>query len=286
MQRYAKYFLITLCAIFTGTIAGSVQAQSVLLEPNSAAAIQLEALRPSSFGTDVSNTTFTFFLSGRFQLGRNHFLRAELPFVNYEEEEGYDVYWGDYPYYLPPEDDSQIGNPYLGLDAGNPDNGWQGEFGFRLPVVSEFSETAAAGSMSDYTERLEAFMPDLLPLYLGVNYRLRTDNGFGMRLRMVPVLWLWVGDSKDADTDVHVQYSAQFWYEDRKVGVGGGITGRAIATGDASGFDERTMHQFAFFANYSFGSWMPGFQMRFPLDDRFRAQGVNPTYSLSLGYKL
>jgi hypothetical protein len=67
---------------------------------------------------------------------------------------------------------------------------------------------------------------------------------------------------------------------------GGGITGRMITTGDAGGFDERSFHQFGFFANYSFGSLMPGFQIRFPLDDNIRAMGVNPTYSLSLGWKL
>jgi hypothetical protein len=257
----------------------SARAQSTLLEPNNGAAIHLEILRPNAHGVDISNTSFAFFLSGRVQMGGDLFLRAELPFVNYKEESSLD-WWRS------SENDSQFGNPYLGLDVGNPDNGFQGEFGVRVPVVSNFTETAAAGSSADYIERFESFLPDLLPIYMGVNYRLKTDNGFGMRLRMVPVFWLWVGDRSNSDNDLYLMYSGHAWYENEKVGVGGGISGRFLGTGDADGFDQRSLHQFGFFANYTFGSVMPGFQIRFPLDDGIRRRGVNPTYSLSIGFKL
>ena len=107
-----------------------------------------------------------------------------------------------------------------------------------------------------------------------------------MRLRMVPVFWLWVGSRSSRDSDLYAMYSAQAWYENEKVGVGGGISVRIIGTGDADGFDQRSLHQFGFFANYTFGSVMPGFQIRFPLDDGIRAAGLNPTYSISFGVKL
>ncbi len=264
----------------------SALAQSVLLEPNNDAAIHLEALRPSARDTDFSNTTFAFYLSGRVGLGDNLFLRAEVPFMNYKEEPAtyYNPY-GDY-YYSSSKEGSQFGNPYLGLDVGNAHNGFQGEFGVRIPVVSNNSAVVRAGAATDYIERIEAFLPDLMPIYAGVNYRLKTDNGFGLRLRMVPVFWLWVGDRSNRDPDLYAMYSAQAWYEDKKVGVGGGITGRIIGTGDADGFDDRSLHQFGFFANYTFGSVMPGFQIRFPLDDNVRAAGINPTYSISFGVKL
>jgi hypothetical protein len=191
-------FLVLVATVLLQGIE-TAQAQSVLLEPNNIAAVQLEALRPNSHYTDISNTSFTFFLSGRFQLGRDHILRAEVPFVNYKEE-------GSVEYWRKKENDSQFGNPYLGLDAGSPQSGFQGEFGVRVPVVSDFTETAAAGSASDYIERIEAFLPDLVPIYLGVNYRVKTENGFGMRLRLVPVFWLWVGDRSNADNDIYVLY--------------------------------------------------------------------------------
>lgn len=273
--------LVVLVIVAVGFIldTDSARAQSTLLEPNNGAAIHLEILRPNAHNVDISNTSFAFFLSGRVQVGGDLFLRAELPFVNYKEESSSD-FWRS------PENDSQFGNPYLGLDVGNPDNGFQGEFGVRVPVVSNFTETTAAGSAADYIERIEAFLPDLVPIYMGVNYRLKTDNGFGMRLRMVPVFWLWVGDRSNADSDLYAMYSGHAWYENEKVGVGGGISGRIIATGDTDGFDDRSLHQFGFFANYTFGSIMPGFQIRFPLDDGIRRMGVNPTYSISFGVKL
>ncbi len=275
------FILVFLVIVAMGLIlnTASARAQSVLLEPNNAAAIHLEFLRPNAHNVDISNTSFAFFLSGRVQLGGDLFLRAELPFVNYKEESSPD-------YWRTPENDSQFGNPYLGMDVGSPNNGFQGEFGVRMPVVSNFTEATAAGAATDYIERIEAFLPDLLPIYMGVNYRLKTDNGFGMRLRMVPVFWLWVGDRSSSDSSLYALYSAQAWYEDKKVGVGGGITGRIVATGDADGFDQRSLHQFAFFANYTFGSVMPGFQIRFPLDDGIRRMGINPTYSISIGLKL
>ena len=277
-SKFLSSFLVLFSTVCFGATA-SVQAQSILLEPNNVTAIQLEMLRPNAHYTDISNSSFTFFLSGRVRVGRDHLLRAEVPFVNYKEEGGVE-------YWRTPEDDSQFGNPYLGLDVGSPESGFQGEFGVRAPVVSELTETAAAGSGSDYIERIEAFLPDLVPIYMGLNYRVKTENGFGMRFRMVPVFWIWVGERSEVDNDIYVLYSGQAWYQDKKVGVGGGITGRIITTGDASGFDERSFHQFDFFANYTFGTWMPGFQIRFPLDDSIRARGINPTYSLSLGWKL
>ncbi len=277
-------FLVIVAVSFILDI-DSAGAQSVLLEPNNDAAIHLEALRPSVRDTDFSNTTFAFYLSGRVQVGGNLFLRAEVPFMNYKEKPGgyYNPYGDYYRHY---SEGSQFGNLYLGLDVGNAHNGFQGEFGVRMPVVTERSDAAGAGAATDYIERIEAFLPDLVPIYAGVNYRLKTDNGFGMRLRMVPVFWLWVGDRSSRDSDLYALYSAQVWYEDKKVGVGGGITGRIIGTGDADGFDDRSLHQFGFFANYTFGSVMPGFQIRFPLDDGIRRMGVNPTYSLSIGFKL
>jgi hypothetical protein len=252
-------------------------AQSVLLEPNSGAAIHLEALRPSSSDVDISSTSFTFYLSGRFRVGRETFLRAELPFVNYQVE-NYNWYWNS------SDSGSAVGNPYLGVDLGNPDKGLQWELGMRLPIVTELSEAAAAGSMSDYTERLEAFLPDLMPFQVGANYRLKTDGGFGMRLRLAPVFWLWVGDNSSTDPEIYALYSAQAWFEARNVGIGGGLTGRYRATGDGQGFDERSFHQLVFFTNFNFESFAPGFQVRYPLDDDFRSMGLETTYSLSLGW--
>ena len=259
--------------------AQQARAQSVLLEPNSGPAVQLEALKPNARDLDISTASFTFYLSGRFAVGGENLLRLELPFVHYEEEDSYNPWgaWGG---------ESAVGNPYLGLDLGNPDNGFQLEAGMRLPLLKKGSEAAAAGAMSDYTERIEAFLPNLMPLLLGANYHLRSEGGFGLRLRGAPVFWLWTGDSSSAENEIYLLYSAQAWYENRTVGIGGGLTGRYLVTSEGAEFDETSLHQLAFFANFSFGSFIPGFQARYPLDDDLRNIGLETTYSFSLGWKL
>jgi hypothetical protein len=283
-----KCTIIRAILVIVGTVfileIDSAQAQSIFLEPNGQGSIHLEALRPGIPLINLSNTSFAYFLSGQIQMGEGLQIRAEVPFMYYKLD--------DKQQYYEPQTEAQtdFGNPYLGLNVGNPDNGLQGEFGIRVPVIDNNSEVTEIGILTDPVERMEAFVPDLLPIYLGGNYRYRSSNGFGMRLRMVPVFWLWVNDRSDADPEVFVQYSAQAWYEDKKVGVGGGFSGRVILTEDELDIGERTFHQFGFFANYTFGSVMPGFQVRFPLDGNLKDErwpgSIGPSYSLSIGLKL
>ncbi len=264
----------------------SARAQSIFLEPNNQGSIHLEALRPGVHFINLNNLSFAYFLSGRIRAGEGLQIRGEIPFMYYRLDDK--QLFGESSY----EAQSDFGNPYLGLDVGNPDNGFQGEFGFRLPVIDNNSEVIELGILTDPVERIEAFIPDLVPFYAGANYRFKSNNGFAMRVRMVPVFWLWVGDRSDADPEAFVQYSAQAWYEDKKVGVGGGFSGRLILTNSgATGIGERTINQFGFFANYTFGSVMPGFQVRFPLDEDLKGGdwddlGMAPSYSLSIGLKL
>ncbi len=266
---------------------GSARAQSIFLEPNSGGGIHLEALRPSFENLNLGNTSFAFYLSGRVVVGQNLRLKAELPFIYFKEDEG-EYYYDQNGFFVqPPKSGESFGNPYVGLEFGEPEKGFQGEVGFRVPVVQNSDLATAIGMLTDPVERLEAFGSELLPLYFGGNYRYKSNTGFGMRLRMVPVFWLYLADSNNSNNnDVFVLYSAQAWYEIEKIGVGGGFSGRVIATGDDDGFGERSLHQFGFFANFAFGRIMPGFQVRFPLDSDLKDYGMNTSYSLSIGVKL
>lgn len=273
---------------FSGTVleTGPAQAQSIFLEPSSGGGIHLEALRPSYEDLDLTFYSFAFFLSGRIEVGDNLQLKIELPFTYIKEEEG--------SYSRPPQSDSSFGNPYLGVEFGDPDNGFQGEFGFRIPLVEDFNRAAFIGFLTDPVERMEAYGSELLPIYFGGNYRYINRSGFGMRLRMVPVFWLYMANSRNtSNNDINVIYSAQAWYEAGKIGVGGGLSGRAIATGDDGffatgddGFGERSLHQFGFFANFALGQIITGIQARVPLDSDLKEWGMNTTFSLSIGVKL
>ena len=277
---------LVLGATFCFLGADSARAQSIFLEPNNIPSVHLEALRPGFGGVNLTNFSFAFFLSGRIPVGEELQIRGDIPYMTYKmDDDSYSHYY--YGYSSTPQSDNAFGNPYLGLDFGNLENGYHGELGVRLPVVKDSSGAEEAGILTDPVERMEAFAQEVLPVYLGVNYRYRSDNGFAMRLRLVPVIWFRVGDSSDEDTDIFALFSAQAWYENEKVGVGGGFSGRYLTTGDADDFGERTLHQFGFFANYSFGSVMPGFQVRFPLDSDLKDfADLVPSYSLSIGVKL
>lgn len=290
-SRFVGIILILLAAstLFT---AGVVQAQSIFLEPNSGPGINLEALRLGSPYANYSNLSFAYYLSANIPVGDGLQLRTEIPWVYYQRDYlAYNYDYGySYPYIKEGESVNSFGNPYLGVDVGNLFDGFAGEFGIRVPVMNRTSDVGSSEAMNDPVERLEAFAPDILSIFVGGNYRYRSGNGFAMRLRAVPVVWIPVGDQSSADPEVFVIYSAQAWYEDHKVGVGGGFSGRMIMTGDSEGLGERTLHQFGFFANYQFGNVMPGFQVRFPLDadlkDPFQGLGMSPNYSLSIGIKL
>lgn len=284
-------FSILLLAALVSSWAGMADAQSIYLEPNTGAVAQLELLRPGFDDVKLSNLSFAYYLSAGVQVGETLFLRGELPYMYWklDDEQFYDYcydYNNDYGYSYGygnwDEGHGGFGNPYLGLDVGSAWAGVQGEFGLRFPLTSDSSDIAFLGMLTDYVERMEAFVPDLLPVYAGINYRYRSGNGLGLRLRLTPVFWFWTGDESGDDTEVFALYSAQVWYEDAKVGVGGGFSGRYLVTEEGD-LDERTVHQFGFFANYRFGNVLPGFQARFPLDNDLRRRGLSPTYSLSVG---
>lgn len=260
----------------------SAQAQSIFLEPNNIPAVHLEALRPGLGGMDFSESTFALFLSSRITLGERLQLRAEVPYMTFQVEK---INCCGNVYSSSTGTENAFGNPYVGVDGGDLERGFQMEFGFRVPVVKDNKTAAQSGILTDPVERMEAFVRDIVPVYMGVNFRHRSQNGFAMRLRLVPVFWIDVGSGSNKDTDIFLLYSAQAWYESGKVGVGGGFSGRFIATGEAEGFGERSLHQFGFFANYAFGSFLPGFQVRFPLDEDLKDSYV-PAYSISIGVKL
>lgn len=270
--------------LVVGLIATESAAQSVFLEPNSGPGIHLEALRPNITGINFTNLSYSYYLSGRFRVGDGLRIRMEIPYASYSSEESY---YDEYGMYHEGTSDRQssLGNPYLGVEVGSELEGFRGEFGIRLPVVERDSEAWDMGLAADIVERLEAHLPDYLPIYAGGNYKYRSSNGLGLLFRLVPVILVYDGDG-NGDTELQVIHSAQVWYEDAKVGVGAGFSGRYDASGEADNFGERTLYQFGFFGNYRFGNFMPGFQVRFPLDSDLKDNGLNTSYSISLGVAL
>lgn len=251
-------------------------AQSIFLEPNTGPSLHLEALRPSVGSVDFSFFSYAFYLSGRVKIGETAQLRFEIPYASYKLENSLFTETGR----------SSFGNPYVGAEFGPRDRGVQGEVGIRLPVMSDSAEAAGFGILADPVERVEAYLHDILSVYAGLSYRHRAESGFAMMLRAVPVAWIYTGD-RNADSEITVLHSAQAWYEAEKVAVGAGLSGRFLVTADGADLGQRTLYQLGFFANFDLGTFLPGFQVRIPLDDDLTGDlRLDPSYSISLGLEL
>ena len=135
----------------------------------------------------------------------------------------------------------------------------------------------------DFVDRFEAFAPDVLSIVGAFNYRYRSGQGFGARVRAAPILDIPTQDG--GDPELFVLYSLTAWFESDIIGAGGGFSGRALLTEDGGSVGQRTLHQLGLFANLKFGRWHPGAQLRLPLDDDL-SQLINLVFSLSIGFRL
>jgi len=263
---------LTICLLI---ISLNTAAGSIWFEPNRGNEIRLEAMKPSFKDADFTSMSLVWFLSGHFKVGNNLQLRADIPYAHVSEKNGSDS-------------ESNAGNPYVGLDVGRLDSGFSGEFGFRLPLVSDSSNLDAAifGAMADYVDRLEAFYPDVLPVTMGASYRHQSPGGFGLRLRLAPVFWIDVGDALADGTELWLRYSGQVFFDTGTAAVGAGLSGRYFASDEGDrDFGQKSLHELGLFANLNLGRWQPTFRVRFPLDEDLKDM-MDPSFVLSLGLSL
>lgn len=280
---YSKHLsMICLLALLGISMnAERAKAQSIWLEPISDNEIQLEILKPSFaedgyFDQDYTYSTLTCYLSGRFALGEKTRLVGELPFAHAATKNG-------------TTSDSALGNLYLGAEFGRVRSGIQGDLGIRVPTAPSNNLAAAVGALSDYVDRFEAFLPEKLSVIAAARYRHRSAEGFGLGARLAPVLsidtnWSVLG-TRSEEVTWSMLFSLMAWYENDKVGVGGGFSGRLLLKTNDLNSGDRADHQLGLFAKFILDRWMPGIQVRIPLSGDV-ADHLAPAISLSVGVKL
>ena len=233
----------------------------------------VEWLRPEfSDEADASFLTSVTYLSGRAMVAKNLRLVGEIPLVYFDSE----------------DDDAElnVGNPYLGLEAGNLDTVW-GEVGVRVPVVANDDFTTFfLGFLTDF-DRLEAFVPEVLSVVALGNYQWQHRSGFSARLRAGPVLWIDTSDEEfdEDNTELFMLYSLQGWYDTQRVRLGAGFTGRLIATEDDLDFNERTWHHVGLAIIGKFDGVQPGLHFKVPLDDELD-EALDFVFGLSLNVSI
>jgi hypothetical protein len=268
-------FVSIVILVVSGGLGAPALAQSIFLEPHTEEGIYFEYLKPSISGFDFTGTSFTGFLSSRARISETLSMRVELPITHFEDQND-----DFYAYFGLEESHTEIGNIYLGVEPGPWDQGLQGEFGLRFPTFNGDGVASLVGTLSDPIERLDAFASDVLPIYLGGNYRSEGKNGFKMFFNDTATTEIYTDDTEN--TDVFVIHSIQMYYESRKFSAGMGLSGNIVVTGDSGGPGDRSIYQLGVFASGNFGVVRPGLQIRIPLDDDMKDVQEDPTFSLSL----
>jgi hypothetical protein len=254
-------------------------AQSIWLDRSQTKTIDLEILKPDFEGEH--NTTFptsSWYLSGRFPLSVQVNITGEIVFSYYKLD-------AENNYSAENEGQNAFGNPYIGIELYSENRTIFGEIGLRLPFTPEENASAVlySGIFTDFVERAEAFMSDILPVYVLLNYMKVEESGFQFRVHGGPVAWFATGDRED--TEWCLLYSMQGGYHSATVNFWAGLSGRWIMSAEDATFAESSYHQFGLSANLLLGTFKPGIILKFPLDDDMK-EVIDLVFGLTLGFNL
>ena len=272
MDIHRKVLVLSLLSLVL-IIPVSGAARSIWLEPPTGSEIRLEGVKPNFKNMEFSNLSMVWFLSGNFKTGGNGQISWDIPYANFSEKEG-------------TASSSTIGNPYVGMEIGSENSPFRCEIGIRLPLASDEEDAAFLGAYADIVDRMEAFLPDVLSVIAGTNFRHQSANGLGLRLRLAPILWMDTGDTLADDSEIWIRYSGQAMVIMESGSVGVGFSGRYIATEERDDdFGEKNLNEFGIFANWSLGRWKPSARVRIPLDEDMQDLH-NTGFIVSIGYEL
>lgn len=270
---YSRLVMMLAAAGAAMIFPASSPAQSIWLDRSQDKMLALEILKPSFKGEEnVSFTTAAYFLSYRMPLSENVRFVGELPFAH--GDFGRDVNF----FFLRFGPGSTFGNPYLGVEVQKQDSPLFAEFGVRAPLTSDNQlQAVTTGLVADF-DRMEAFMPNTVPLTVMLNYRQKSTSGLTFRLRGGPSFLV---GTEDGGSQWLLGYSAQVGYETEPFSVNAGFTGRANLSEEGN-FGERSVHQLGLAANLGLGNVRPGIHFRMPLDQDTR-DGLDYVVGINLG---
>ncbi len=262
MLRNLTLFLLFSAILYSSFIDSQrLSAQSLWLDRNNDKCISLEILKPNFDGKD--NTTFITsitFLSGRYAATKNIIVIAEIPFSHTGIESSY----------RNAKSENAIGNPYLGIEILGDDSPVFGEVGLRLPLApkEDVQNALLTGFLTEYIDRSEAFILEILPISAAINYIYKNQKGFSLRYRGGLVGWIPTGDRDESEWIM--LYGAQAGYRMQQANFVAGFSGRLILSASTRGLDERSFHQLVLAANAVLGDIQPGLSFRIPIDEDMR----------------
>ena len=246
---------------------GRLSAQEMWLGPRDGASIAVEAMQVNftwsgmldlgSGGVQQDFGSTALFFTGRLPVWSGTALVLELPvsYGSFTADNGF----GNHESIS----DFAIGNPYVGVEGGLRGSSVFGEFGVRLPVMSETKLASALVGLFSDLDRMDAFVPDIVTVSAFMNVRAGGNEGFRFRLRAGPMAWFATKSYVLDHPELYGAYAIQAGYAFRLVEVFGGITGRAILT---ESVDNRFTDQAVLAVHLNLGRVEPGLSLRLPLD--------------------
>lgn len=249
---------LALTAALAAILATPAAAQSIWLDREHRPSVLTEIDFPNFDGADSHFPTWVWFAATRLSIGETVSFVGELPYAHGK--------FGDAPFEV---SEGSIGNPYLGVEIAPHPTGVRFELGARLPVASDTKEIPFIVGYFTDVEREEAFVPDQIPVRVGIHYHHapEADSHVAYDLRFVPSAWIKTSDDFLSESELFFGYGGMVRYEGEYARVGGGLTGRWNVTNDGASFGEASVHQLDLAADFLRGSVRPGVQVRLPLDD-------------------
>jgi hypothetical protein len=245
--------------------------------------LSIEIIKPLRNGDSLYGSllpryaTFSgsIFLTGRYDVGKNFVLAADISIANGKLE-------GEKSAFNGPE--TILGNPYIGAEYYLSETPLFFELGMRIPVVPEGKGLASiTGFYSDF-DRAEAFLPHVVPVYLAANYEKITTSKILLRARTGVNLWFM---SKEKETYrnpvVFVDYTLQTGYSDPRVTIIVGLTGRIDVSSEPRYKEKAHFLQFGTTLTVPFGNFRPGINFRIP-GNKYTADLIDFVFGLNLAY--
>jgi len=205
---------------------------------------------------DFTTLSGSIFLTGRYAIGKNFVLAADLPIARgeFKGEEFKDL-----------GAQTIMGNPYIGAEYFLPETPLFFELGMRIPIVQVGKHLAGiSGIYSDF-DRAEAFLPNIVPVYGAVNYEKIFESKILFRARTGVNLWFISKEWESyRDPILLVDYTLQTGYMHERVTIVAGLTGRLDANSDPKYDEKAHILQYGATVTVPFGNFRPGINFRIP----------------------
>lgn len=271
MFRHGKNLVMVILFVVVPVLMGRpVAAQTYWMWPGNDNSVSLEVLKPNfnHYLEGYRARTTVWFLSGRFEVTGKLSIFVDLPLV-FSDYSGYLRFGG----VSPNETETQIGNPYIGIESSltgqNTNHTITGRLGVRPPLTSDEKTTASLVGLLTTYDRSEAFTPDMWAFTGGFGYSRTLESGLTFSANVEDVLLIPTEEGENHR--LFIDYNLGLWLTQSNVSLGAGFNGRWLTTepdrDDYWDFGETTVYQLGFVGKYNFGDFSPGLHLRVPLDN-------------------